>query len=111
MTKRIRLESDWGLPPFYVDHGDGRLEGASARNLARIFGLPDHVVRALQDWDQLYQDLLDWNDPRGSGWTSAEDKQHYLERGRAAARLLRRHVPDDVRIEYCGSGNVPIEHF
>jgi hypothetical protein len=111
MTMIIRLESDWGLPPFYIDKGDGRLEGCSADNLARIFGLPDRVMAALRDWDRIYQDLLDWDDPRGSGWANADDEQRYLERGRAAARLLRQHVPDDVRIEYCGTGSVPLECY
>jgi hypothetical protein len=111
MTRRIRLESDWGLPPFSLDMGDGRLEGCSADNLARIFALPAHVIRALQEWDRLYQDVLDWDDPRNSGWADPEDEQRYLDRGRAAARLLRRHLPDDVRIEYAGAGTIPPEHY
>jgi hypothetical protein len=109
--RRIRLMSDWGLGPFYFDNGDGRVEGTDAKNLANKFGLPDDVMAAIRAWDRIYQDLLDWDDPRGSGWASAEDKERYLERGRAAARLLRQHVPDDVRIEYCGSGSVPLEYY
>ena len=111
MTVRIRLESDWGLPPFYIDDGEGRLEGCSAEGLAEMFGLPDHVMHALKDWDRLYQDVLDWDDPRNSDWARPEDEQHYLQRGRAAARLLRRHLPDDVRIEYAGAGDIPTEHY
>ena len=111
MTATIRLLSDWGLPPFYVDNGDGWFQGIDAETLADRFGLPEHVIDAVHAWDKIYQDLLDWDDPRGAGWASAEDKQRYLERGRAVARLLRQHVPDDVRIEYCGSGSVPLEYY
>ena len=111
MTHAIRLLSDWGLPPFYVDNGDGWFQGVDAVTLAERYGLPDHVIDAIHAWDGIYQDLLDWDDPRGSGWASAQDEQRYLERGRAAARLLRQHVPDDVRIEYCGSGSVPLEYY
>jgi hypothetical protein len=111
VTRTIRLESDWGLPPFYVDDGDGRREGIDARTLAEKFSLPAHVVATLRAWDKLYQDVLDWDDPRHSDWARPEDEQHYLERGRAAARLLRHHLPDDVRIEYAGAGSIPTEYY
>ena len=58
-----------------------------------------------------HQDVLDWDDPRHSDWARPEDEQHYLERGRAAARLLRHHLPDDVRIEYAGAGSIPTEYY
>jgi hypothetical protein len=110
-VRRIRLMSDWGLGPFYFDSGDGHVEGIDSSNLAAKFGLPDDVMAAIRAWDKIYQELLDWDDPRGSGWANAADKERYLERGRAAARLLRQHVPADVRIEYCGSGSVPLEYY
>jgi hypothetical protein len=111
MSVVIRLESDWGLPPFYVDAGGGSFEGCSAGRLATMFGLPDHVMRALEKWDQLYQAVLDWDDPRGSDWASPADEQRYLECGRAAARLLRQHLADDVRIEYAGAASIPTEYY
>ena len=111
MTRTIRLESEWGLPPFSVDDGDGRLEGIDGRTLAEKFGLPDHVIVTLRAWDRLYQDVLDWDDPRNSAWAGPEDERRYLDRGRAAARLLRRHLPDDVRIEYAGAGTIPPEDY
>ncbi len=111
MTVTIRLESDWGLQPFFVDRGDGHVQAISGDVLAERFGLPDQVMRALDEWDRMYQDVLDRDDPRGSSWASPQDEQRYLDRGRAAARLLRRHLPAEVRIAYCGSGLIPTEYY
>lgn len=111
MSRTIRLLSDWGFHPFYVDEGDGRFVLTEPDDLRAAFGLPEHVMRTLDGWDRTYQDVLDRDDPGGSGWASPQDEQRYLERGRAAARLLRRHVPADVRIAYAGSGLIPTEYY
>jgi cytochrome P450 len=111
MRTTIRLESEWGLEPFSIDRGDGWFQAIDSDTLAAMFGLPDHVMRTLDEWDQLYQDILDRSYPPDSAWSAPEDEQHYLERGRDAARLLRRHLPTDVRIEYRGYGRIPTEHY
>lgn len=107
----IRLEADWGLPPYYVDEGDGHFALHTEGPFARRFDLPEQVICAIEAWNKLYQDILDWSDPRGSGWARPEDKQHFYEQGRAAARLLRRHLPPDVEILYVGDGNIPDEYY
>ena len=111
MTRTIRLMSDWGLYPFYVDGGDGSFALTEPDDFQATFRLPDHVMRALLDWDQIYQDVLDQDDPRGSDWARPADEQRYLEHGRAAARLLRQHVPDGVRIEFTGADSIPTEYY
>ena len=106
MSVTIRLLSDWSLSPFYVDDGDGFFALTDSRTLAERFGLPDAVVTALLEWNRLYEDHLDWDWPPATTWATAEDHQRYLGRGRDAARLLRRHVPADVVIEYLADESV-----
>ena len=106
MTVTIRLWSDWSLDPFYVDSGTGSFELVCAEEVAEIFGLPDHVMREVADWDRLYQDHLNWDDPGNTQWPSDEYHRRYLDRGREAARLLRRHLPADVAIEYLADETV-----
>jgi hypothetical protein len=111
MTVTIRLEADWGLLPYFVDEGDDRFEARTDAGFARRFALPDHVMAALDAWNQLYQRILDWDDPRSSAFAGPEEEQHFYEQGRAVSRLLRRHVPADVRIMYVGDGNIPAEYY
>ena len=111
MIVTIRLEADWGFPPYYVDEGDGpfelyevgRLRGAvrpaRARHLrARQLG------SALPARPQLGR-------PRQLGFASPADERHFYEQGRVVSRLLRRHVPAEVRIKYVGDGNIPAEYY
>jgi hypothetical protein len=102
----LRLWSDWCLDPFYVDEGRGVFELKSVHDVAERFGLPDDVVRAVRSWDALYQDHLDGFDPTTSRWAGPADHRHYLDRGRDVARLLRRHLPADVTIEYLADESV-----
>ena len=106
VTTTIRLWSDWSLDPFYVDNGDGSFELTSADEVAETFAVPDDVMRELKAWDELYQDHLNWEDPGNTRWASEDDHRRYLDRGRAAARLLRRHLPADVAIEYLADETV-----
>ena len=53
MIVTIRLEADWGLPPYYVDEGDGPFELYESDDFAERFALPEHVIRALDEWDHL----------------------------------------------------------
>lgn len=111
MAVTIRLEADWGLPPCYVDEGDGFFEMFETDELSERFRLPDHVHAALEDWNQLYQRVLNWADPRSSAFAGPDDERHFYEQGRVVSRLLRRHVPPDVRIRYTGDGNIPAEYY
>jgi hypothetical protein len=111
MTVTIRLEADWGLLPYFVDDGDDRFEAYTKAGFARRFALPGPVVSALEDWNQLYQRILDWDDPRISAFADAEAERHFYEQGRVVSRLLRRHVPAEVRIMYVGDGNIPAEYY
>ena len=106
MTVTIRLWSDWSLDPFYVDKGNGSFALTSADEVADRFGVPDDVMREIEAWDALFQDHLNWDDPEATRWESEDDHRHYLDRGRDAARLLRRHLPADVAIEYLADGSV-----
>ena len=106
MAVSIRLWSDWSLDPFYVDEGNGSFALTSAEEVAETFDLPDDVMRELKAWDELYQDHLDWDDPGNTAWPSDEYHRNYLDRGRAAARLLRRHLPAEVVIEYLADETV-----
>ena len=49
--------------------------------------------------------------PRSSGFASLADEQDFYAQGRVVSRLLRRHVPADVRIKYVGNGNIPAEYY
>jgi hypothetical protein len=111
MSQTIRLLSDFGFYPFYVDSGDGFFALTEPDEFRARFQVPDHVTRTLLDWDEVYQDLLDWDDPASAGWPSPEDRERYVTAGRTAARLLRRYVPDDVRIKYLADGNIPPEYY
>ena len=106
MPVTIRLWSDWSLDPFYIDEGDGYFALTAAVEVAARFGLPDDVMRAVESWDRLYQDHLNGFDPPNSWWASAGHHRDYLDRGREAAQLLRRHLPDDVAIEYLADETV-----
>jgi hypothetical protein len=106
VTVTIRLWSDWSLDPFYVDEGNGSFELTSADEVAEAFAVPDDVMRELQAWDELFQEHLNWVDPPNTRWASEDAHRRYLDRGRAAARLLRRHLPAEVRIEYLADETV-----
>ena len=106
MAKTIRLWSDWSLDPFYVDEGDGSFELTSADEVAETFAVPDDVMREIKAWDALFQNHLNWDDPVNTRWGSDEEHRRYLDRGREAARLLRRHLPADVEIEYLADETV-----
>ena len=102
----LRLWSDFGVDPFYIDDGDGFFAMTAAVEVAERFALPDEVVRAAKCWDELYQDIFNSADPGNSDWTDARQQQHYLDRGREVVRLLRRHLPADVGIEYLADESV-----
>jgi hypothetical protein len=106
VTTTIRLLSDWSLDPFYVDARDGSFELTSAEEVAETFAVPDDVMRELKAWDELFQDHLNWEDPGSTRWESEDDHRRYLDRGREAARLLRRHLAADVAIEYLADDTV-----
>jgi len=106
VTVTIRLWSDWSLDPFYVDEGNGSFELTSADEVAETFAVPDDVMRELEAWDALFQVHLNWDDPGATRWPSDDHHRRYLDRGRAAARLLRRHLPADVVIEYLADETV-----
>lgn len=109
--RTIRLMSDFGLYPFYVDRGNGVLALTEPPEFQQEFGLPDDVMRVLLDWDEMYQAIYVEHDPRSSDWARPGDEQRYVECGRAAARLLRRHLADDVRIRYVAADNIAPEYY
>lgn len=112
MTTTIRLMSDWGLYPFWVDVDDD--EGFTMMepdDFRELFALPSPVLAALLEWDELYQGNLDWNDPMATDWAGLDGRLRYTERGRQVARLLRRHVPAEVVIEYRGYDNIAAERY
>ena len=102
----LRLWSDFGVDPFYVDDGDGFFAMTASEEVAERFAVPDEVIREVAGWDALYQDIFDGSDPGNSDWASPRDRQDYLDRGRDVARLLRRHLPADVEIEYLADESV-----
>jgi hypothetical protein len=111
MSRVLRLLSDWSLWPFYVDLGDGDgYRMTDPDTLRETFALPERVVRAALDWDELYQRVLDWNDPPSTPWARL-DESKYVERGRRVCRLLRAHLPPDVGIDYRADGEIPPERY
>lgn len=105
MGRTIRLMSDWSLYPFYVQEDPSPLfELTEPEQFQEMFGLPARVVEALVAWDELYQAHLNWDDPPSTRWPSQAAQDQYVQQGRAAARCLRRHLPDDVCIEYLADG-------
>ncbi len=108
----IRLEADWGLPPYYVDEGDGPFELYEADDFAERFALPEHVIRALDDVGSALPAHPEVGRPRQLGLRRpGRTSRHFYEQGRVVSRLLRRHVPADVRIKYVGDGNIPAEYY
>ena len=67
-------------------------------------------MRVLIDWDEMYQAIYG-KTIRLVRWARPGDEQRYVECGRDAARLLRRHLPDDVRIRYVGAGDIAPEYY
>lgn len=111
MTRTLRLMSDWSLWPFYTDLDDGRgYELTHPDELVEIFPLPGHVVQAVLDWDALFQGILRWEDPPRTPWGRLEENG-YVDAGRAVCRLLRRHLPPDVVIDYRADGELPPEYY
>ena len=102
----LRLWSDFCLDPFYIDDGDGFFALTASVEVAERFALPDEVMREVDAWDGLYQDVFDGADPGNSDWAAPQDQQRYLDRGREVARLLRRHLPPEVGIEYLADESV-----
>ena len=102
----IRLWSDFCLDPFYIDDGDGFFALTASEEVAERFVLPQEVMREVKAWDELYQELYNGFEPWNNPWPSPQYHQHYLDRGREVARLLRRHLPADVAIEYLADESV-----
>ena len=50
--RTIRLMSDFGLYPFYVDRGNGVLALTEPPEFQQEFGFPDDVMRELLDCDE-----------------------------------------------------------
>lgn len=111
MSVSILFMSDWGSYPFYVDEGDGFFGHLDPATFQSRFHLPDDVVREILDWDAGYQAILNWDDPMSTAWSSPEAHERYIEQGRAASRLLRRHIPADVRIRYVAAGEILAEYY
>ena len=111
MTRVLRLMSDWSLWPFYTDLDDGKgytLTHPDA--LVEIFPLPADVVRAVLEWDALYQGILSWDDPQATPWQRLHENGYY-DRGRRVCRQLREHLPPDVVIDYRADGEIPPERY
>ena len=102
----LRLWSDFGVDPFYVDDGDGFFALTAAVEVARRFAVPDEVMREAAAWDELYQATYDAAAPWDSDWAGPRQQKEYLDRGRDVARLLRRHLPADVTIEFLADESV-----
>jgi hypothetical protein len=111
MPVTIQLLADFGLYPFWIDKGNGTFEAQEPEKFQARFALPDHVMCAILTWDEVYQAILIWDDPASTAWSSPEAHQRYIEQGRAASRLLRLHIPDDVRIRYVAAGEILAEYY
>ena len=102
----LRLWSDFGLDPFYIDGGVGFFDLTDNAAVAERFDLPAELIREVKAWDGLYQRRLCGSHPWSNPWPTATAHQEYLDRGREVARLLRRHLPADVTIEYLADESV-----
>lgn len=99
MTVRIQLESDWGLPPYYVfDEETGSYEMYDVETFQEELGLPDEAIAAVEAWDADYYAALDFDDPANTPWMTPAQAQRSRELGAEAVRLLRAHLPADAEV-------------
>jgi len=101
VAKRLRLMSDWGLYPFYVQQSDGEtFDLTDADWVGDDLPLSAAAVSAVVTWDdELYQSVLNWDDPAATDFSHL-DRNGYYERGREICRMLRAELPADVGIEF-----------
>lgn len=111
MAIRIMIESEWGLYPLNVDVNEGLYTPIHPDYFREMFDVPEFVMNALDCWDELFQDVIDWDDPGGSDWKNPALRAAYVEKGREVMKLLRRHIPAEVTIEYCADGSLASEFY
>lgn len=109
-VRHIRLMTDWSLPPVYIGTGDGLLDLTEPDELVDLFGVPDEVVDAIEDWYAKLQTVINLNTPSDTEWERLPGTGFY-EAGRCAATLLRRYLPTEVVIEYRGNDDIPPEYY
>ena len=109
-VRHVRLMTDWSLPPVYTGTGNGLLDLTEPEELIDLFGVPHEVVDAVEGWYAKLQSVLNWDYPPDTDWKQLHEIGFY-EDGRRAAALLRRHLPADVTIEFCGNDDIPSEYF
>jgi len=102
----LRVMCEWSSWPFWLDpedcmHGEN-LDPGEVREL---FDVPQDVIDAVLEWHARFERYHQVDDALGAGWPSNEYRSDFVRHGVAVCRLLRRHLPDDVVVEYTGTFN------
>lgn len=108
---RLLIESEWGCYPYFIDGGDGIFRHIDPEFVQAMFEVPQDVMDRIECWDELFDSVLDWDDPGGWDWPSTGQRDAYVQRGREVMRLLRAHIPADVTIEYRADGSLAPEFY
>ncbi|MEU7528100.1 hypothetical protein AB0A74_20395 [Saccharothrix sp. NPDC042600] len=85
----VRLAPEWGTDPLWVRKaGDPIPANYSADRLGRDFGVPAHLVAAIDAWDDEFQAVYDPDDPADSGFPDEATTAAWHERGERLAEQL-----------------------
>ncbi|APU17478.1 MULTISPECIES: hypothetical protein [Actinoalloteichus] len=103
---RLELVADWAGGPFFVTSAGERSGDHYVDEIASVVPLSSDLLDDVKAWDDHYQGLLDQQDPAGSGFASAEDRDRFLTWGRELARRVRAECPAEVTVTYAGDGSL-----
>ena len=94
MKKRIELMADYGCYPLWWKNGDGNIDPAT-------LPLSPETLKRLEEWTDIYDRLLNQDDPAASGFPDDRSRDAFDKRGIALwHQLLAELPPEDYEVGY-----------
>lgn len=97
MTKRIELMADYGCYPLWWKNGDGNIDPTT-------LPLSPETVKGLEEWADIYNRLLNQDDPAASGFPDERSRDAFDKQGIELWHQLLAELPPDYEVGYFSEG-------
>ncbi len=95
MTINIKLMADYFSHPLWgLD--DDNIGDINPQELP----LSQETIAKLEQWSQIYNNILNWNDPASSGFKTQEDRQNFEKKGIELWENLRQELGQGYNVKY-----------